>query len=165
MRFVIRLSLCGGPAVRRFRRYMSGNYRGFSLIELLIVIALMALLVSLVSPRAMGFLTRFSSRLAIQQIDNAVKKMSYTAFIRQQPCELSIIDSVAKNDQDAGPDTAGDTASTDPGRTLLVGTCQDEEIVSVVLDSSKRALPLSVKRRFPMLINSRGIEIVDVEEL
>lgn len=123
------------------------NRSGFSLIELLIVISLMALLVSLISPASIKMYDRFANKLEAQEISRIVKKISYIAFIREQKCEIKIVN----------PQESNDVA-------LLIGSCEGEEIVTTHLGLDVQKMDKTILSHFPMIFNKKGFVVENVDK-
>lgn len=61
---------------------------GFTLVELLIVIAVGALLTTLVAPRSFSMINQFNKRIEHYKTQELMNQTAYEAFIRQVSCSI-----------------------------------------------------------------------------
>lgn len=71
--------------------------RGFSLIELLIVISIMGLITSIVVPETFTMLEQHQAHLEQKQLVDFLKKQKYQAYLLEQPISIEFIGAEMKS--------------------------------------------------------------------
>lgn len=70
---------------------MINNSKGFSLIELLVVMAIIGILLSVVTPNIFQFKTRFEIQREQKKLEQFIAKQSYNSYFHEQAQTISFV--------------------------------------------------------------------------
>ncbi len=118
---------------------MTTYNKGFSLIELLIVVVIITFLVTLVSPASMRLFDNINSKMDSLRFNQLVKKASFEAFVRQQNCKI-IHTKIEKDDTN-----------------LLQIFCDKQKIADAALVMVENDSYKKIVSQSPLLFNNQGM--------